>query len=83
MKKITNFSAENSYNTVSLFEQCGNYGIGGHYGTHPDYHPYINQEHEKINRISTVMVNFFAPEAGGATVWPFVGAYIFPQKGWP
>lgn len=22
-----------------------------------------------------------APDAGGATVWPFLGVYVFPQKG--
>ena len=34
-----------------------------------------------INRISTVMVNMYAPKAGGATVWPFLGVSVFPEKG--
>ena len=61
--------------------QCGNYGIGGHYGTHPDYHPYTKPDPDMINRISTVMVNMYAPKAGGATVWPFLGVSVFPEKG--
>ena len=61
---------------------CGNYGIGGHYGVHPDYHKYNNANKEgRINRISTVMTIFDSPEAGGATVWPFAGVNVFPEKG--
>jgi hypothetical protein len=48
--------------------QCGNYGIGGHYGTHPDYYDYDERSfydpESKINRISTVMTVLEAPEAG-------------------
>ena len=103
--------------------QCGNYGIGGHYGTHPDFYDYDESKfydpESKINRISTVMAVLEAPEAGehfsifmsikwlsyiskvfwilwnnvvlnlfqtfwlegGATVWPFVGVYVMPEKG--
>ena len=87
--------------------QCGNYGIGGHYGTHPDFSPYVNTKYyydttSRVNRISTVMAVLEAPEAGngaliifqalkmlntsfsfigGATVWPFLGVSIFPEKG--
>ena len=48
--------------------QCGNYGIGGHYGTHPDFYDYDESKfydpESKINRISTVMTVLEAPEAG-------------------
>ncbi len=51
-----------------LFFQCGNYGIGGHYGTHPDFYDYDEKAfydpNSKINRISTVMAVLEAPEAG-------------------
>ena len=60
---------------------CGNYGIGGHYGVHPDYNKYNDLSKENINRISTVMSVLDNPEAGGATVWPYVGVNIFPEKG--
>lgn len=61
---------------------CGNYGIGGYYGVHPDYNKF-NEPREKarINRISTVMSILDAPEAGGATVFPYAGAAVFPEKG--
>ena len=59
---------------------CGNYGIGGHYGVHPDYHKYSAPSYN-INRISTVLSVLDDPEAGGATVWPFLGVNVFPEKG--
>lgn len=49
---------------------CGNYGIGGHYGTHPDFNAY--QEHlfydpnSRANRIATVMTVLEAPSSGRA-----------------
>ena len=65
--------------------QCGNYGIGGEYGIHPDYQKYdpndLFKYNQNINRISTVMTVLDAPEAGGATVFPFLGLAVFPQKG--
>ena len=59
---------------------CGNYGIGGHYGVHADYFPF-SQPTYNINRVSTVMSVLDNPEAGGATVWPFAGVSVFPEKG--
>lgn len=59
---------------------CGNYGIGGHYGVHPDYHKYSDPSYN-INRVSTVLSVLDDPEAGGATVWPFIGVNVFPEKG--
>ena len=65
--------------------QCGNYGIGGHYGTHPDFYDYDERKfydpQSKINRVSTVMAVLEAPEAGGATAFPFVGVTAIPEKG--
>jgi len=53
---------------ISQIFQCGNYGIGGHYGTHPDYYDYEEEKfydpESNINRISTVMAVLEAPEAG-------------------
>ena len=59
---------------------CGNYGIGGHYGVHPDYHKY-SAPSDNINRVSTVLSVLDEPKAGGATVWPFLGVNVFPEKG--
>merc|ERR1712061_434073 len=47
---------------------------------HGDYNPYTKYK-DTINRVTTVMSILEEPEAGGATVWPFVGVYVFPEKG--
>ena len=36
---------------------------------------------DNINRVSTVLSVLDDPEAGGATVWPFLGVNVFPEKG--
>eukprot|EP00095_Tigriopus_kingsejongensis_P006819 maker-scaffold82_size396747-snap-gene-1.16 protein:Tk06819 transcript:maker-scaffold82_size396747-snap-gene-1.16-mRNA-1 annotation:"hypothetical protein DAPPUDRAFT_308081" len=63
---------------------CGNYGIGGHYFIHPDFHQYRASDyipHSTGNRVSTILTVLQAPEAGGATVWPNAGITVFPEKG--
>lgn len=64
---------------------CGNYGIGGFYGVHADYFEYdpnnVFRYHKDINRIATVMTVLEAPEAGGATVFPYLGQAVFPKTG--
>ena len=65
---------------IYILFQCGNYGIGGHYGTHPDYFP-LTTDYFNINRVATVMTVLEAPEAGGATVWPLAGVTVTPEKG--
>ena len=74
VEHITNLLASSKKGQADHF-MCGNYGIGGHYGTHPDYYKYDTplRDYENINRVSTVMTVLDAPEAGGATVWPFLG----------
>ncbi len=52
---------------------------------HPDYYPYDHSKfldpEERVNRVSTVMTVLEAPEAGGATAWPYLGVAVFPEKG--
>ena len=51
---------------------------------HPDYHtikPELYMEGASGNRVATIMTILEAPEAGGATVWPFAGISVFPRKG--
>lgn len=66
-------------------EQCGNYGLGGSYGVHGDFFPYdpddIFLHYPKINRVVTVMTILEAPEAGGATAFPYLGVMPFPETG--
>ena len=64
--------------------QCGNYGIGGHYFIHPDYHHPHPQHYvpgATGNRVATVMTVLESPTAGGATVWPYARISVFPEKG--
>ncbi|XP_023331149.1 prolyl 4-hydroxylase subunit alpha-2 [Eurytemora carolleeae] len=56
----------------------GNYGIGGSYGVHPDYH---HPESSTDNRIMTTMTVVSSPVQGGTTVWPFLGVSVILQKG--
>ena len=82
VEHITNLLASSKKGQSDNF-MCGNYGIGGHYGTHPDYYKYNTpaKDYANINRVSTVMTVLDAPDAGGATVWPFLGVNVFPEKG--
>jgi len=67
--------------------QVNNYGIGGMYDPHYDF----SRDHESAfktaygddrgNRIATVLFYFTDVEAGGATVFPTVGASVKPEKG--
>jgi len=73
--------------TFSEDLQVNNYGIGGMYDPHFDF----SRDHEKAfksaygdnrgNRIATVLFYFSDVEAGGATVFPTVGAAVQPIKG--
>lgn len=75
----------NSFKNESDNFMCGNYGIGGHYGTHPDFSDYDEAKFlipgDRVNRISTVMMVLQAPVAGGATVFPYIGAPVYPEQG--
>jgi len=67
--------------------QVNNYGIGGMYDPHYDF----SRDHESAfktaygddrgNRIATVLFYFTDVEAGGATVFPTVGASVKPTRG--
>lgn len=82
VEHITNLYASSKLDQSDNF-MCGNYGIGGHYGVHPDYKKYNTpySKYQNINRVTTVMSVLDAPAAGGATVWPFLGVNVFPEKG--
>ena len=82
VEHITNLLASSRLDQSDNF-MCGNYGIGGHYGVHPDYKKYSTpySKYANINRVVTVMSILDAPAAGGATVWPYLGVNVFPEKG--
>lgn len=74
----------NSYKNYSEPYMCGNYGIGGHYWLHPDYH-FASEKHyhpmSSGNRVATILTILENPIAGGATVWPYAGISVFGKKG--
>ena len=68
VEAITGLKANSAKEESDNF-MCGNYGIGGHYGTHPDFDSPNNMRwndpnEKRFNRISTVMAIFDAPRAG-------------------
>ncbi|GAB1610055.1 prolyl 4-hydroxylase subunit alpha-1-like isoform X1 [Argonauta hians] len=65
--------------------QVANYGIGGHYEPHFDY-----ARKEEVNafkrlgtgnRIATFLIYMSDVPSGGATVFPYIGLKLFPEKG--
>ncbi|KAI8521570.1 prolyl 4-hydroxylase subunit alpha-1-like isoform X3 [Branchiostoma floridae x Branchiostoma belcheri] len=64
--------------------QVVNYGMGGHYEPHFDF---ARKEEKSAfdpkegNRIATMLFYMSDVEAGGATVFPQVGARLVPEKG--
>ncbi|VEN58775.1 unnamed protein product [Callosobruchus maculatus] len=73
--------------TVSTAEQLQvvNYGIGGHYEPHFDFSRKDEKNSFKSlgtgNRIATVLFYMSDVEQGGATVFPVIGAALWPKKG--
>jgi len=68
--------------------QVANYGISGQYGAHYDQvlmmgGVSLRQVYNRVagDRVSTVMGYLSDVPAGGLTVWPYIGAYVTPQKG--
>ncbi|XP_076304293.1 prolyl 4-hydroxylase subunit alpha-2-like isoform X3 [Tachypleus tridentatus] len=68
--------------------QVSNYGLGGHYVTHFDFHLLTNSTRQisKLEefigqRIATFMIYLTDVEEGGATVFPSLGVAIRPKKG--
>ncbi|XP_050391712.1 prolyl 4-hydroxylase subunit alpha-2 isoform X1 [Patella vulgata] len=69
--------------------QIANYGLGGHYEPHFDFARVNKKKEEKDafkslgtgNRIATFLFYMSDVEAGGATVFPYIGVKLFPKKG--
>uniref|UniRef100_A0A669BML3 Prolyl 4-hydroxylase subunit alpha-1 n=1 Tax=Oreochromis niloticus TaxID=8128 RepID=A0A669BML3_ORENI len=65
--------------------QVANYGVGGQYEPHFDFgrkdEPDAFKELGTGNRIATWLFYMSDVSAGGATVFPDVGAAVWPQKG--
>lgn len=65
--------------------QVANYGVGGQYEPHFDFgrkdEPDAFKELGTGNRIATWLFYMSDVAAGGATVFPDVGAAVWPQKG--
>ncbi|XP_063291398.1 prolyl 4-hydroxylase subunit alpha-1 isoform X3 [Pelobates fuscus] len=65
--------------------QVANYGVGGQYEPHFDFgrkdEPDAFKELGTGNRIATWLFYMSDVEAGGATVFPEVGAAVYPKKG--
>lgn len=65
--------------------QVQNYGLAGHYDPHFDFSRDLeNSTLGRLgtgNRIATVLLYMTDVEAGGATVFPYVGARVMPKKG--
>ncbi|XP_078284770.1 prolyl 4-hydroxylase subunit alpha-1b isoform X2 [Rhinoraja longicauda] len=65
--------------------QVSNYGVGGQYEPHHDFarkdEPDAFKELGTGNRIATWLFYMSDVAAGGATVFPEVGAAVWPQKG--
>ncbi|XP_039232777.1 prolyl 4-hydroxylase subunit alpha-1 [Drosophila yakuba] len=59
-----------------------NYGIGGHYMLHYDYHKYTNTTRAKYgDRIATLLFYLGEVDSGGATIFPRINITVTPKKG--
>ncbi|RUS89704.1 hypothetical protein EGW08_002522 [Elysia chlorotica] len=65
--------------------QIANYGLGGHYEPHYDFARKEEKEAFKSlgtgNRIATFLSYMSDVQAGGATVFPYLGLKLYPKKG--
>uniref|UniRef100_A0A3Q2GYW8 procollagen-proline 4-dioxygenase n=1 Tax=Equus caballus TaxID=9796 RepID=A0A3Q2GYW8_HORSE len=63
--------------------QVANYGMGGQYEPHFDFsrRPFDSGLKTEGNRVATFLNYMSDVEAGGATVFPDLGAAIWPKKG--
>lgn len=79
IEAITNLNMD-----VSEDLQVVNYGIGGHYEPHFDFarktEPDAFAELGTGNRIATILFYLSDVAAGGATVFPTIGASVRPEK---
>ncbi|XP_067670893.1 prolyl 4-hydroxylase subunit alpha-1-like isoform X2 [Haliotis asinina] len=80
MEAITGLSMETAEEL-----QVANYGLGGHYEPHFDFARREEKDAFKSlgtgNRIATFLFYMSDVEAGGATVFPYIGVKLFPKKG--
>ncbi|XP_052262692.1 prolyl 4-hydroxylase subunit alpha-1-like isoform X3 [Dreissena polymorpha] len=63
--------------------QIANYGIGGQYEPHFDFARKEENAFKELgtgNRIATLMFYISDVQAGGATVFPYLGLKMFPKK---
>ncbi|XP_017058516.1 prolyl 4-hydroxylase subunit alpha-2-like [Drosophila ficusphila] len=59
-----------------------NYGLGGHFSLHTDYHGYSNQiRWKKGDRIATVLFYLGDVDSGGDTIFPMINVSVTPKKG--
>ncbi|CAG5124209.1 unnamed protein product [Candidula unifasciata] len=65
--------------------QIANYGLGGHYEPHYDFARREEKDAFKSlgtgNRIATFLNYMSDVQAGGATVFPYLGLKLYPKKG--
>ncbi|GFR74347.1 prolyl 4-hydroxylase subunit alpha-1 [Elysia marginata] len=65
--------------------QIANYGLGGHYEPHYDFARRDEKDAFKTlgtgNRIATFLNYMSDVQAGGATVFPYLGLKLYPKKG--
>ncbi|KAM6222931.1 prolyl 4-hydroxylase subunit alpha-2 [Rhynchocyon petersi] len=69
--------------TTAELLQVANYGLGGQYEPHFDFsrRPFDSGLKTEGNRLATFLNYMSDVEAGGATVFPDLGAAIWPKKG--
>uniref|UniRef100_T1ILC0 Prolyl 4-hydroxylase alpha subunit domain-containing protein n=1 Tax=Strigamia maritima TaxID=126957 RepID=T1ILC0_STRMM len=88
VSRITRLNVHGKKNSETM--QVANYGIGGHYSPHVDYFletPNRKKSDEKTsmdmkskNRLATFMFYLNDVKRGGATVFPLIGAAVWPRK---
>lgn len=65
--------------------QVANYGLGGHYGPHPDYSELSSAKggilEEKGDRTATMLMYLDDVDAGGATAFTQLGFAVRPRRG--
>ncbi|XP_011292636.1 prolyl 4-hydroxylase subunit alpha-2-like [Musca domestica] len=61
--------------------QVANYGIGGHYGPHHDFHASTVEDWKTGNRILTALFYINDVELGGSTAFPALRLAVPPIKG--
>ncbi|XP_016961418.1 prolyl 4-hydroxylase subunit alpha-1-like isoform X2 [Drosophila biarmipes] len=59
-----------------------NYGLGGHYVLHTDYHNYYNQTRwARGDRLATLLFYLGDVDSGGATIFPMINVSVTPKRG--